>query len=225
MLYLSVGSTCNDCFESNKENATMLRIDPATWKRTVYARGLRNTIGFDWQPQTGNLYGVDNGADTKGDNFPPEELNKIMQDHDYGWPLVYSKQVVDNTREDPPGTTKAAYAKMTEPSVLDFPAHSAPMILRFFNDTLNALPADYRDDALVCWHGSWNRKQPDGFKVQRIKFENGKATGAEDFLTGFLSLDNRTRFGRPMGIAITRSGTVFISDDANGIIYCVKRTN
>jgi glucose/arabinose dehydrogenase len=222
MLYLSVGSTCNDCSESNKENATLLRIDPVTWKRTIYARGLRNTIGFDWQPGTNMLYGMDNGADTKGDDFPPEELNKIEPDKNYGWPLVYSKQIPDETREDPPGATKAAFAKTTEPSVLDFPAHSAPIGFKFFG-TDESIPADYRGDALVCWHGSWNRKQPDGFKVQRINFENGKATGAVDFLSGFLSTDNRTRFGRPAGIAISPTGTVYISDDANGVIYCVKK--
>jgi glucose/arabinose dehydrogenase len=224
MLYLSVGSTCNDCAETNKENATLLQIDLNTKKRIVYARGLRNTIGFDWQPQTGELYGVDNGADTKGDDFPPEELNKINRDKNYGWPLVYSKQVPDNTREDPPGTTKAAYAKTTESSVLDFPAHSAPIGFTFLG-AKGKIPADWQDDALVCWHGSWNRKQPDGFKVQRIKFENGKAIGAEDFLAGFLNADKRTRFGRPAGIVVSPSGAVFISDDANGIIYCVVRSN
>ena len=221
MLYLSVGSTCNDCFDSNKESATMIQIDPATWKRTVYARGLRNTIGFDFNPSTKEMWGVDNGGDTKGDNWPPEEVNMIMKDGDYGWPLVYSKQVPDETREDPAGTTKAMYAKMTVPSVLDMPAHSAPIAFRFFGNA--DVPAEYKTDGLVCWHGSWNRSEPSGFKVQRIKFTNGRATGAEDFLSGFLSLDKRTRFGRPAGLIISAKGQVFISDDANGIIYCVSR--
>jgi glucose/arabinose dehydrogenase len=223
-LYYSAGSTCNDCNESNKENATMLRIDPATWKRTIYARGLRNTIGFDWHPVTGELYGMDNGSDAKGDGIPPEELNKIIVDGDYGWPLVYGKQTVDETREDPAGTTKAAYARTTQPSILDLPAHCAPIGFQFFDST-SALPVDYRDDALVCWHGSWNKKQPDGFKVQRVKFENGKAVGTEDFLSGFLTPDGRSRFGRPSGLAISKTGVVYISDDANGVIYCIKRSN
>lgn len=223
MLYLSVGSTCNDCSETNKENATILQIDPATWKRVVFARGLRNTIGFDWHPATKELYGMDNGSDAKGDDIPPEELNHIKRDGDYGWPLVYGKQTVDETREDPPGSTKTEYAKTTEPSVLEFPAHIAPIGFKFFGDAAG-LPEAFRDDALVCWHGSWNKKQPDGFKVQRIIFENGKATGAEDFLTGFFDAGNRTRFGRPAGLAITTEGVVYISDDANGVIYCIKRS-
>ena len=219
MLYLTAGSTCNDCFESNKEAATILQIDPATWKRTVFARGLRNTIGFDFHPVTKQLWGIDNGGDAKGDNWPPEEVNLIEKDGDYGWPLVYGKQVPDETREDPAGTTKAAYAKTTKASTLELTAHSAPIAFRFFGNA--AVPAIYKNDGLVCWHGSWNRKDPSGFKVQRIKFTNGIATGAEDFVTGFLSADKRTRFGRPAGLFIAPKGQVFISDDANGIIYCV----
>lgn len=224
MLYLSVGSTCNDCKESNKENATMLQIDPATWKRTIYARGLRNTIGFDWHPQTGELWGMDNGSDAKGDGIPPEELNMITKDGDYGWPLVWGKQIPDETREDPPGATKAAYAKTTKPSIMDLPAHAAPIAFAFL-DTARSLPEEYRDDALVCWHGSWNKKQPDGFKVQRIKFENGKPVAAEDFLTGFFDPAKRTRFGRPAGLAIAADGSIYISDDANGVIYCMQKKN
>lgn len=222
MLYLTAGSTCNDCFESNKEAATIIQIDTTTWKRTVFARGLRNTIGFDFHPVTKQLWGVDNGGDAKGDNWPPEELNMIVKDGDYGWPLAYSKQVADETREDPPGTTKAMYAKTTVPSVLDFTAHMAPIAFRFFGNAAN-IPAEYKNDGLVCWHGSWNKATPAGFKVERIKFVNGKAAGSEDFLTGFLSPDSRTRFGRPAGLFISPAGQVFISDDANGIIYCVVK--
>jgi glucose/arabinose dehydrogenase len=221
MLYLTAGSTCNDCFESNKEAATILQIDTTTWKRTVFARGLRNTIGFDFHPATKQLWGLDNGGDAKGDNWPPEELNMIVKDGDYGWPLAYSRQVPDETREDPPGTTKAMYAKTTMPSVLDFTAHTAPIAFRFFGNA--NVPQEYKNDGLVCWHGSWNRAEPAGFKVQRIKFENGKAVGAEDFLSGFLSTDKRTRFGRPAGLFISPKGQVFISDDANGILYCVVK--
>ena len=220
-LYLSVGSTCNDCGETNKENATMLQIDPTTWKRTIYARGLRNTIGFDWHPATKELWGIDNGGDAKGDNWPPEEVNMIPKDGDLGWPLVYGKQVVDETREDPPGTTKAAYAKTTVASVLEAPAHSAPIAFRFFGSA--NVSADYKNDGLVCWHGSWNRKDPSGYKVSRIKFVNGKAAGMEDFVTGFLSPDKRTRMGRPAGLIVSGEGKVYISDDANGVIYCVTQ--
>lgn len=214
ILYLSVGSTCNDCFETNKENATMLAIDPATWKRTVFARGLRNTVGFDWKPGTAELWGLDNGADAKGEEIAPDELNMIAKDNDYGWPLLYGKNVIDKTREDPPGSTKVEFAKMAKPSSLDFPAHSAPITFKFLDAGM----------AIGSWHGSWDKKNPDGFKVQQISFAGGKPSAGADFLTGFYSAADRTTFGRPAGIAITAPGVVYVSDDANGIIYCVKKT-
>ncbi|KQS36428.1 sorbosone dehydrogenase family protein [Pedobacter sp. Leaf194] len=224
LLYISVGSSCNDCAETNAEHATLLQVSPDFKSRKIYARGLRNTIGFDWQPSTKEIWGIDNGTDWRSDEFPPEELNRISQDKDYGWPRVFAKQVVDETREDPIGTTKAAYAKSTEPSVMEFPAHSAPIDFKFLPAAKN-FPKDFQDDALVCWHGSWNRKNPEGYKVQRIIFENGKPTGVEDFFSGFLSTDGKTRFGRPAGLAVSNLGTVYISDDESGVIYSVKTKN
>lgn len=221
MLYITVGSDCNDCKETNAEHATVLQVNPQDFSRRIYARGLRNTIGFDWNPQTKEMWGADNGTDWRGDSIPPEELNKIIDGGNYGWPIVYGKQVVDETREDPQGTTKEAVAKTTIPAVMTFPAHSAPIDLKFLNKA-TAFPATYQSDAIVTWHGSWNREHPQGYKVQRIIFKNGEPTGAEDFLTGFLSADGKTRFGRPAGIAFSSDGNIFISDDENGIIYKIS---
>lgn len=222
LLYISVGSSCNDCAETNPEHATLLQVQPDFKTRKIFARGLRNTIGFDWHPQTKEIWGVDNGTDWRSDEFPPEELNRILPDKDYGWPRVFAKQQVDETREDPVGSTKAAYAKTTEPSVLEFPAHSAPIDFRFLTKA-KIFPKDFQDDALVVWHGSWNRKQPEGYKVQRIKFENGQPTGVEDFFSGFLSADGKTRFGRPAGLAISNEGSLYISDDESGVIYSITQ--
>lgn len=213
-LYISVGSVCNDCKESDKETAAMLEVDPVTWKRKLYASGLRNTIGFDFHPATGEMWGVDNGGDYKSDEWPPEELNHIVKDGNYGFPFAYGNRVVDETREDPVGNTKEGWAAATMPSILEFPAHSAPIAFAFFDNGAN------KGDALVCWHGSWNRQVPSGFKVQRIKYKDGKPTGTEDFLSGFLK--GNERFGRPAGIVISGS-TVYVSDDANGVIYCIKQ--
>lgn len=223
-LYITVGSDCNDCKETDPEHATIVRVNADGSGRMVYARGLRNTIGFDWHPQTGELWGMDHGTDWRGDDIPPEELNRIVEGGHYGWPLIYGKQVVDHTREDPIGTTKEAFAKTTEPAILTFPAHAAPIDFRFLNKATPLSP-DMKDDALVTWHGSWNRRQPDGYKVQRIRFQNGKPVDAVDFLTGFLSADGKSRFGRPAGLAISTNGRVFISDDAGGVIYCVSPIN
>lgn len=215
-LYISIGTLCNDCKESDREAASMVQVDPLTWKRTIFASGLRNTIGFDWHPQTNEFWGMDNGGDAKGDDWPPEELNSIKEGKNYGYPFAYAKKEVDETREDPAGNSKEEWVEMTEPSAMEYQAHMAPIGFQFF-------PAGtpYSGDALVNWHGSWNRSKPVGFKVQRVRFSNGKPVAAEDFLTGFLK--GKTRFGRPAGIAITSSGTVYISDDANGVLYSIKQ--
>ncbi|MEJ1239855.1 PQQ-dependent sugar dehydrogenase [Chryseolinea sp. T2] len=221
MLYISIGSDCNDCNESNPEHATMVVVKPDGTGRRIYARGLRNTIGFDWHPQTRELWGADNGTDWRGDDIPPEELNNIRDGAHYGWPFVYGKRIPDETREEPAGTTKKQFAEKTEPSIIDFPAHAAPINLLFLGKTKN-YPSDYLDDALITFHGSWNKKEPDGFKVVRVKYDNGRPAGVEDFLSGFLSSDGRSRFGRPAGLAISPAGNVYVSDDANGVIYYIK---
>ena len=222
MLYISVGSLCNDCKESDKETAVMLQVDPKDWSRSIYASGLRNTIGFDWHPQTKELWGIDNGGDAKGSDWPPEEINQISKGADCGFPYAYGKQEVDKSREDPAGNTKEAVVKNTKPSVLEMTAHMAPIGFTFFRGAAN-IPQEWAGDGLVAWHGSWNAEKPVGFKVQRIHFENGKAVKAEDFLTGFLQGDSR--FGRPAGITVTKNGTVYISDDAGGNIYAIKKSN
>lgn len=218
MLYITIGSTCNDCKETNKESATIVRANPDGTGRKVFAKGLRNTIGIDWHPTTGELWGADNGTDWRGDNIPPEEINQISEGKDYGWPLVYGKQKVDETRENPVGSTKEQYAKTTEASFVDLPAHSAPINMVFLDEVKN-LPEDMRDDAIVTLHGSWNKKQPDGYKIVRIVFEKGKAIMSDNFLSGFLAADGKTKFGRPAGLAISKDGRIYISDDANGVIY------
>jgi glucose/arabinose dehydrogenase len=215
-LYISIGTLCNDCKESDREAASLVQVDPITWKRKIYASGLRNMIGFDWHPQTNEFWGMDNGGDAKGDDWPPEELNHIQEGENYGYPFAYAKKEVDKSREDPAGNSKDKWAENTEPSVMEFQAHMAPIGFKFFPDG-----APFSGDALVNWHGSWNRSKPVGFKVQKVKFANGRPIAAEDFLTGFLK--GKSRFGRPAGVAISSAGIVYISDDANGVIYSIKQ--
>jgi glucose/arabinose dehydrogenase len=217
MLYISIGTLCNDCKESDKEAASLVQVDPVTWKRSIYASGLRNMIGFDWHPQTKELWGADNGGDAKGDDWPPEEINKITKGGNYGYPFAYGKREVDETREDPAGNSKEEFVKNTQPSVLELQAHMAPIAFQFFDSSV----PEFNGDALVCWHGSWNRSSSVGFKVQRIKFKDGVAVEAVDFLDGFLK--GKARFGRPAGLSITPQGVVYVSDDANGVVYCIKR--
>lgn len=217
-LYLTIGSSCNVCDEASPERAVMLVLEDGS--RQVFARGLRNTMGFDWHPGTGALYGADQGSDLRGDDLPPEEVNRIRDGGHYGWPWVYGDRVVDRlTPSDPPGRTKDEFAATTEPAVLELPAHASPIQLRFYNGT--AFPEDYRGDAFVTLHGSWNRDPPNGYGVVRLRFSAaGEPEGYEDFLTGFLFDRNRV-FGRPAGLVVLPDGSLLVGDDYNGVVYRV----
>lgn len=225
LLYIAVGSSCNDCAEANKEHATMLRTSLDGGARTTFARGLRDTIGFAWHPETKALWGMDNGADWKGDRIPPEELNRIEEGADYGWPICYGRRVPDHATVAEPNDlgkkdeSKEQYCAATKPSVLEYAAHTAPIGMTFYTGT--AFPVQFRDDAFVVFRGSWNRATPTGYKVARVRFAKGEPAAFEDFLTGFLSADGTAHFGRLAGIAIAHDGSLLVSDDTNGVIYRV----
>ncbi len=220
MLYINVGSTCNNCIEVNKESATMQRVALDGKSRTTFAKGLRNTLGFGWHPQTRELWGMDHGTDFLGNDVPPEELNHVSEGKDYGWPRCFGQQRIDPTRDKPEGMTREAFCAKTEAAVLDFPAHSSPLGFVFY--TGNQFPAAYRNDAFVALHGSWNRNPPSGFKIVHVKFEDGKATRFEDFVTGFTLENGAAQFGRPTGLAVAKDGALLLTDDANGVIYRIS---
>ncbi|NMO14593.1 sorbosone dehydrogenase family protein [Pyxidicoccus fallax] len=220
LLYVSVGSTCNACSEPNPENATLLRMAADGTGRAVFARGLRNTIGFGWHPGTGQLWGMDHGSDSRGDDFPPEELNRIQQGADYGWPFCAGKREVDAfiSAEPPDMRSRPDYCAGTQPSVLEYQSHSAPMTWVFYTGT--QFPAEYRNDAFVAMRGSWNRNPPSGYKVVRVRFDaQGNPTAIEDFATGWLANGGNDHLGRLVGTAIAADGALLVTDDANGVIY------
>jgi glucose/arabinose dehydrogenase len=219
MLYLSIGSDCNDCIESNPEQATMLRVKPDGSSRSIFARGLRNTIGFDWHPLTGVLWGVDIGSDFRGDNLPPEELNQLVESAHYGWPFCYGDRAIDPVRDAPEGNTSERFCAESKGAVLTLPPHSSPIALTFYRGT--GFPAEYRDDAFVAMHGSWNRSTPYEAQVLRIHFDNGQPVRTEPFLGGFLGDGGKSWFGRLAGLAVTKNGALLVSDDENGVIYSV----
>jgi glucose/arabinose dehydrogenase len=225
LMYVTVGSTCNACDESNHENATILQVQPDGSSRVVFSQGLRNTIGFGWHPQTGELWGMDHGTDWRGDNNPPEELNRLVQDTHYGWPFCYSTQQPDvYLPANPPGQTKEQFCPTTAAPVLEYQAHSAPIGMVFY--TANQFPADYQNDALIAMRGSWNRNPAVGYEIVRLDFdENGQPVGFEPFLTGFLIEDGQAHFARPTGLVIAPDGSLLLSDDTNGTIYRISYGN
>jgi glucose/arabinose dehydrogenase/threonine dehydrogenase-like Zn-dependent dehydrogenase len=228
-LLLSIGSSCDLCAETNPEHAALLLIDPAKGPQTkadrsIFAKGLRNTIGFDWYPgTTDELWGMDHGSDHHGNALPPEELNRLTSGANYGWPYVYSSgpgaRDIDPIMDDPPGTTKEQWAPSTQPAQLTYDAHSAPIEFRFYTGA--QFPAEYKNDAFVTLHGSWNRYPAVGYKVVRVLFDDAtrQPVGFEDLVSGWLVEGGRAYFGRPAGLAQLPDGSLLVSDDANGVVY------
>ncbi|WP_157269642.1 PQQ-dependent sugar dehydrogenase [Azohydromonas aeria] len=235
-LVVSVGSSCNNCAEGNQlERATLIRYSAAGERLEVIANGLRNTIGYDWHPRSGALWGMDHGSDFRGDWTPPEELNLIQAGKHYGWPICYGNRVVDKLAEArpaqlalQPGQSKPSgvdipredFCAQTEPPVATLPAHSAPLAMRFYVGS--SFPAEMRQDAFVALRGSWNRRDPRGYKVVRLHFDAAGRPQFEDFLTGFLDAERLVQWGRPVGLAWLPDGSMLVSDDSNGAIWRVS---
>ncbi|MDB5612635.1 MAG: hypothetical protein JWQ22_288 [Devosia sp.] len=219
MIYYSAGSTCNACNESNPENATMLKINADGKSRTIFATGLRNTIGYDWNPETGELWGLDHGIDFLGDEVQPEELNKIELGKQYGWPHVHGAGDFNPQSTPVGGITKEQWRDQSTPMVIGYTAHTAPMQFKFYDET--AFPAEYQGDAFATMRGSWNRNPASGYEIVRVHFENGEPTTIEPFVTGFLTDGGTTHIARPVGLAVAADGSLLMSDDANGVIYRV----
>jgi glucose/arabinose dehydrogenase len=221
-LYVSVGSTCNACKEPNPESATMLRATPDGKNRKVFASGLRNTIGFAWHPETKQFWGADHGIDWLGDNEQKEELNLLESDQRYGWPYIFADGKVNPADQpEPPLTSEQWRAMSREPKLL-FTAHSAPMQMCFYQG--KQFPAEYRGDAFLTMHGSWNRQPPSGYEVLRVHFQNGQPVSSTPFLSGFLAQDGEkyVQFGRPVGIATLPDGSLLVGDDDAGRIYRIR---
>ena len=218
-LYVTAGSTCNFCVEADGRRAAMMRYDVDGGNETVLARGLRNSVDFAWHPATGELWALDNGGDGLGEDEPPEEIDVIQPDGDYGWPdCAGDRHGVDWGTGARPARCPATRAPEKE-----MQAHSAPLGIAFYTGT--QFPDEYWNDALVAFHGSWNREDPSGYKVVRVRAASGRAAGVEDFLWGFLDRDSRTTSGRPVGVAVGPDGAVYISDDFTGNIYRVSYLN
>lgn len=237
-LYLNVGSSCNVCIESEPTRATILRYTadgkPAGYLPTlgrhapnaIWATGLRNSQGFAWHPVTGAFYatneGADNRSDAKGgrvnDELPPEHLNIIEGGQYYGWPHCWGDPNKPNTMfEDPNFASANVTCAQAKPPAIMFTSHSTPIGITFLHKS--KFPTDYQTDAIVALHGSWNRKQPSGYAVMRVKFKDNLPVAVEPFITGWL--DGKDAWGRPVDVAVGTDGALYLSDDSTGYIYRV----
>ena len=201
-LYVSTGSSCNVCIETDPKRASIWysNLDGSDLK--PFATGLRNSVFMTLNPKTNEIWATNMGRDFLGDNLPPETVNIIRQEANYGWPFCYGNKITDN--ETNSNGSKFDCSKMSSPE-LSFQAHSAPLGLAFLGN-----------DLLVAYHGSWNRSAPTGYKV--VRFHNGKE---EDFITGWLQPDGNV-LGRPVDILVRGEG-IYISDDKAGVIYLLKK--
>jgi glucose/arabinose dehydrogenase len=213
LLYLAQGSTCNICVEDDKRRATMMRFKPDGSGDEIIATGLRNSVGFDWAPWSGELYATDNGRDLMGDDFPPCELNKIEVGRFYGWPYYNGANVPD---PDMGADPLAGEREPTAPAH-GFRPHNAPLGMTFIDN--RGWPDGYEHSALVALHGSWNRSSPDGYKVVSLHWTD-QGIEERDFLTGF-NQDGDIA-GRPVDVAQGPDGAIYISDDYAGAIYRVS---
>ncbi len=214
-LYVAVGSSCNICYEDDERRAVILKYDPKDWSYEIFAQGLRNTVFFVFNPKTSQIWGLDMGRDWLGDYLPPEELNIIVEDRDYGWPFCYGNKVHD-TDFDENGNNPCLD---TEPPIYELPAHFAPLGLTFIDSPI--FPSDWQGDLLVALHGSWNRSTPGGYKVAHLDVEGNQVLSHQDFMTGFLSDDGV--IGRPVDLVFGPDGKLFLSDDKAGVIYKISK--
>jgi glucose/arabinose dehydrogenase len=213
LLYLTVGSSCNVCDEEDPRRAAIVRYGPDGSGEELYATGLRNAVGIDWRPATGELFANDNGRDLLGDDFPPCELNRVVRGGFYGWPVASG----DNVPDPDMGEGQEERIASALPPVHHYAAHNAPLGLTFVRG--RRVPADFSDAALSALHGSWNRTKKDGYKVVSLHWDADGDIEERDFISGF-EIDEDV-IGRPVDIAEGPDGAFYVSDDYAGLIYRV----
>lgn len=220
-LYVGVGSNSNvaeNGMEAEVDRAAVLEIDRATGERRVFASGLRNPVGMDWQPQSGALWVAVNERDELGDDLVPDYMTSVKDGGFYGWPYSYFGQHVD-TRVEPQRPDLVARAIAPDYAL---GAHTASLGLAFYDGT--AFPERYKGGAFIGQHGSWNRSEPAGYKVIFVPFTDGMPSGPpEDILTGFLDEDSQAQ-GRPVGVAVDATGALLVADDVGNVIWRVAAT-
>ena len=208
-LYISEGVPCNVCDEDDQRYGTILRLNNG--ELDIFADGVRNSVGFDWHPETKEMYFTDNGRDWMGDDIPPCELNRVSAKGDhFGFPYVHGKNIDDDAYKRP------ADFEYREP-VWEFQAHTAPLGIKFYSG--ESFPKYFENGAFVAQHGSWNRSKKVGYKVLFMKFKDGEVISSETFIDGWLQ--GEESWGTPATPLFLKDGTMLISDDTSDSIFRV----
>jgi glucose/arabinose dehydrogenase len=212
-LYVPVGAPCNVCSPPGPLHATITRLDIGGGRPEVVAHGVRNSVGFDFQPGTGELWFTDNGRDMMGDDEPPDELNRLTRPGEhFGFPFCHG-----NDLRDPEHNAGRACNGFTVPAQLLGP-HVAALGMRFYTGRM--FPEQYRGGVFIAEHGSWNRSTPIGYRVTFVRVEGGRATSYEPFASGWLR--GSTASGRPADVLVLPDGSLLVSDDKAGRIYRIS---
>jgi glucose/arabinose dehydrogenase len=212
LLYVPVGAPCNICKPEKPIYAAITRMRPDGSGLEIFARGIRNTVGFDWHPQTHELWFTDNGRDWLGDDRPPDELNRApTAGLDFGYPYCHGKDIAD------PEFGKKRPCSASTPPEIELGPHVAAIGMRFYTGKM--FPAEYRDQIFLAEHGSWNRTQPIGYRVSLVRLANGKAVSYTPFAEGWLGA--RGEWGRPVDVEVMPDGALLVSDDEAGAVYRV----
>lgn len=219
-IYISVGSASNIAdhgMDEEVRRANILEVDLNGQNEKIYGSGLRNPVGMDWNPITGELWTAVNERDKLGDDLVPDYVTSVKEGGFYGWPYSYFGQLMD-PRMDGEGADLVAKAIVPDVSV---GPHTASLGLAFYD--ADAFPAKYKNGMFVGQHGSWNRSTLSGYRVVFIPFENGKPSAQpQDFLTGFIADENKSDvYGRPVAVTVTPQGDLLVNDDAGNVIWKV----
>ena len=209
-IYLPVGAPCNIC-ESSDDYAVITSIEADGSDKRIEAKGIRNTVGFDWHPLTKELWFTVNGRDLWSDDLPPEELNRVSErGQHFGYPYEYGKAHRD-------GVFKVPDIEF-QPAALELPAHTAPLAIKFY--TGDMFPDKYKNNILIAHHGSWNRSDPDGYYISFVEVDDNQAQPHEIFAQGWLQA--KRYWGRPTDLLQMPDGSVLVSDDHAGAVYRIS---
>jgi glucose/arabinose dehydrogenase len=220
-IYIAVGSASNvdeeNGWEKDQRRAGILEINPDGSGMRIFAMGLRNPVGMDWEPRTKSLWTVVNERDLLGDDLVPDYLTSVKEGGFYGWPFSYFGQNEDPRKK---GQRPDLVARAIKPDYA-LGSHVAALGLAFYSG--NAFSERYRGGAFIGMHGSWNRSKMVGFKVAFVPFANGKPAGPmEDILTGFIADEKKFEaYGRPVGVTVAPDGFLLVADDSGGKVWRV----
>jgi len=212
-LYVPVGAPCNVCEEKDWRFASIMRMEPDGSNLEIFARGVRNTVGFDWHPRTRELWFTDNGRDWLGDDLPPDELNRAPRAGlHFGFPYWHGRDF-----PDPEFGRKHSGAEFVPPE-MELGPHVASLGMRFYTGTM--FPGSYREQIFIAEHGSWNRSEPSGYRITLVRLKENRAVSYETFAEGWLQ--NGRAWGRPVDLQVMPDGSLLVSDDKAGAIYRIS---